>query len=150
MHPEVDKMGPITFNIFINYMGNGTECTLSKFEDDTKLGGVLDRPGGSVADQRDLIRLWEMDKEQSHEVQQRETKNPVPEEKHNHAAVQPRGQPPGEQLCRRRLKVLADSSLAMSKQYLLAAKKPGSLLGCIRKSIASRSGKRILLYSAPV
>lgn len=36
-------------------MGNGTECTLSKFADDT--GGVAYTPDGCAAIQRDLSRL---------------------------------------------------------------------------------------------
>ena len=37
-------LGPGPFKIFINNLDDGAECSLSKFVDDTELGGAVDRP----------------------------------------------------------------------------------------------------------
>ena len=58
--PTRVKLGPILFSVFINDLGDGTECTLNEFADDTKLGGEVDGPEGCTAFQRDLnwLEKW--------------------------------------------------------------------------------------------
>lgn len=50
----------VLFNIFMNDLDKGMECTLLVFANDIKLGGTVSVLKGRAATQRDLGRLEEM------------------------------------------------------------------------------------------
>lgn len=63
--PQASILRPTMLNIF---MGDKTKHPLSKFTEDTALGGASDKPESSAAIQRNLDRLENSGHEEPHEV----------------------------------------------------------------------------------
>ncbi|PKU45178.1 rna-directed dna polymerase from mobile element jockey-like [Limosa lapponica baueri] len=146
--PQGLVLGPVLFNIFVGDTDSEIKCTLSKFANDTKLCGAVYVLEGRDATQRDVNRLdrWtranlvKFNKAKC-EVLHVGQGNP----KHKYRLGGEWIESSSEE---KEVSVLVDEKLNMTQQYVLVAQRSNNILGCIKRSMASRSREVILpLYS---
>ncbi|GAB0206646.1 mitochondrial enolase superfamily member 1 [Grus japonensis] len=149
--PQGSVFRLVLFNIFINDLDKGTECALSKFADDTKLGGVANTPEGCSAIQRDLdgLESWvEMNQMKFNKGKRRVLHLGKNNPKHQYRlGVDPLGSSTAE----KDLGVLVDNKLSISQQCALMAKAANGTWGPLRAEWPAGRGRFSLpLYSALV
>jgi len=142
--PQGWVVGLALFNIFIDNMDSGTECTLSKFASGTKLCSVVYTLEGRAAIQRDLDRLERQACAKLIKVNNAKCKvlqmvqgNPQHKYRLDPECIE-------SSPAKKDLGVLVDEKLNMTQQCALAVQKANCILGCTKRSVASKLREGIL------
>ncbi|PKU38914.1 rna-directed dna polymerase from mobile element jockey-like [Limosa lapponica baueri] len=148
--PQGIVLGPVPSNVFVGDMDSAIECTLSKIANNTKLCGAVDTLEGRDAIEKDLDRLdrWACAnfmtlKKAKCKVLQMCWGNP----KHKYGLGGKWLQSSPEE---NDLGVLVDEKLNMNQYCVFAAQKATHILGCTKRSMASKAREGIsalLLHS---
>lgn len=147
--PQESTLALVLFNIFINDLVDGAECTISKFAGDKNVEGVADKQRGCAAFQMDDDRL-ETRADRSLMKFSRGKGKVLDQRKNNPMHNMLRAGQLESRLLEKYLGVLVDTHLSMFRQWPFAPKKASSIMDCIR-SIARRSREVVLpLFSAQV
>ena len=137
-------LGPVFFNILINDINSGNECTPGKLADDTNLSGAVNMPKGRDTIQIDLDRCKKWI--QMNLMRFNKSKRTVLNLAYGNPGYQCKlgdvriKHSPAE----KDVGVQVDGKLNMSQQCALPAQKANHILGCTKRSMVSRSSEVIL------